>query len=87
MANSAPIASVPATSAPVYPATLPLAKLPEEERARRGAYVRHFNARDFDAIRSMIADDVRLDLVNSTRINGNAEVARYFGNYEGTGIW
>jgi ketosteroid isomerase-like protein len=25
------------------------------------AYVAHFNARDFDAIRAMIADDVRLD--------------------------
>ncbi len=30
----------------------------------------------------MIADDVRLDLVNKTRMNGKAEVSRYFGNYE-----
>jgi RNA polymerase sigma-70 factor (ECF subfamily) len=69
------------------PEDLPLAKLPEEERARLGAYVRHFNARDFDAIRSMIADDVRLDLVNRTRISGKAEVSRYFGNYEKVGNW
>ncbi len=45
------------------------------------AYVTHFNARDFDAIRTMIADDVRLDLVNKARVNGKAEVSRYFGNY------
>ena len=44
-------------------------------RAAFGAYVAHFNARDFDAIRAMIADDVRLDLVNKTRLNGKAEVS------------
>ena len=35
----------------------------------------------------MIADDVRLDLVNRTRLNGKAEVARYFGNYSKAGDW
>ena len=52
-------------------------------RSARGStsYVASFNARDFDAIRAMIADDVRLDLVNKTRMNGKAEVSRYFGNY------
>jgi len=33
------------------------------------------------------ADDVRLDLVNKTRINGKAEVSRYFGNYSGLSDW
>jgi RNA polymerase sigma-70 factor (ECF subfamily) len=61
--------------------------LSEAERARLGAYVEHFNARDFDAIRDMIADDVRLDLVNKTRINGKAEVSRYFGNYSKVQDW
>ena len=46
-----------------------------------GAYVAHFNARDFDAIRAMISDDVRLDLVSRTQMRGKAEVASYFGNY------
>jgi len=32
----------------------------------------------------MIADDVRLDLVSKTRLNGKAEVSRYFGNYSGS---
>ena len=35
----------------------------------------------------MIADDVRLELVNKTRLNGKAEVSRYFGNYAKVGDW
>jgi RNA polymerase sigma-70 factor (ECF subfamily) len=69
------------------PDDLPLAKLSDTDRDRLGAYVAHFNARDFDAIRAMISDDVRLDLVNKTRINGKAEVSRYFGNYERVRDW
>lgn len=65
----------------------PSAKLSEADRARLTAYVAHFNARDFDAIRAMIADDVRLDLVNRIRMNGKAEVSRYFGNYGKAGDW
>ena len=61
--------------------------LSEADRARLTAYVAHFNARDFDAIRAMIADDVRLDLVNKTRLNGKAEVSRYFGNYSKVSDW
>jgi RNA polymerase sigma-70 factor (ECF subfamily) len=69
------------------PDDLPPPTLSEAERVRLGAYVSHFNARDFDAIREMIADDVRLDLVNKTRMNGKAEVSRYFGNYAKAGDW
>ena len=69
------------------PDDLPLAKLSDADRDRLGAYVAHFNARDFDAIRAMIADDVRLDLVSKTRMNGKAEVSRYFGNYDKVGDW
>jgi RNA polymerase sigma-70 factor (ECF subfamily) len=63
------------------PDDLPRPALSEVDRDRLGKYVAHFNARDFDAIRAMIADDVRLDLVGRTRMNGKAEVSRYFGNY------
>ena len=35
----------------------------------------------------MIADDVRLDLVNKTRLRGKTEVSRYFGNYSKAGDW
>ena len=69
------------------PDDLPHPELSKADRDRLGAYVAHFNARDFDAIRAMIADDVRLDLVNRTRLNGKAEVARYFGNYSKAGDW
>jgi RNA polymerase sigma-70 factor (ECF subfamily) len=66
---------------------LPRPLLSEADRKRLGAYVAHFNARDFDAIRDMIADDVRLDLVNKTRMSGKAEVSRYFGNYAKVHDW
>jgi RNA polymerase sigma-70 factor (ECF subfamily) len=61
--------------------------LSQTDRVRLSTYVDRFNARDFDAIRDMIADDVRLDLVNKTRISGKAEVSRYFGNYSKARDW
>jgi RNA polymerase sigma-70 factor (ECF subfamily) len=91
--------SLPAVKAALYrgraqlremaeePDDLPQPKMSEADRARLGAYVAHFNARDFDAIRGLIADDIRLDLVNKTRMNGKAEVSRYFGNYEKAADW
>ena len=69
------------------PDEMPRPTLSAGDRARLEAYVTHFNARDFDAIRAMVADDVRLDLVNKTRVNGKAEVSRYFGNYEKVSDW
>src|SRR4029077_11111757 len=65
----------------------PRPELSQVERDRLGAYVAHFNARDFDAIRAMIADDVRLDLVSRARLKGKAEVSRYFGNYSKLTDW
>jgi RNA polymerase sigma-70 factor, ECF subfamily len=69
------------------PDDLPPPALSQADRDRLGNYVAHFNARDFDAIRAMIADDVRLDLVNRTRLNGKTEVSRYFGNYSKATDW
>jgi len=69
------------------PDDAPQQKLSDADRARLGAYVAHFNARDFDTIRAMISDDVRLDLVSKTRMNGKAEVLRYFGNYSRVSDW
>ena len=65
----------------------PRPQLSDADRERLSAYVASFNARDFDAIRAMIADDVRLELVNKTRLNGKAEVSRYFGNYDKVADW
>jgi RNA polymerase sigma-70 factor (ECF subfamily) len=69
------------------PDDTPQQRLSDTDRARLGAYVAHFNARDFDAIRAMIADDVRLDLVSRTRMQGKAEVSHYFGNYAKVSDW
>ena len=69
------------------PEDAPQARLSDADRARLGAYVDHFNARDFDAIRAMISDDVRLDLVSKTRMRGKAEVSSYFGNYAKVSDW
>ena len=69
------------------PENTPLQRLSDADRARLGAYVAHFNARDFDAIRAMISDDIRLDLVSRTRLQGKAEVSRYFGNYAQVSDW
>lgn len=69
------------------PDDAPRPGLSETDRIRLNAYVNRFNAHDFDAIRAMIADDIRLELVNRTRLNGKAEVSRYFGNYSKASDW
>src|SRR5205814_8544054 len=91
--------SLPAVKAPLHrgraqlrefanePEEVPQPKLSDADRKRLSTYVTHFNARDFDAIRAMIADDVRLELVNKTRMSGKAEVSRYFGNYSKISDW
>jgi RNA polymerase sigma-70 factor, ECF subfamily len=66
---------------------MPRPALSDADQARLAAYVASFNARDFDAIRTMIADDVRLELVSKTRMRGKAEVSRYFGNYSNISDW
>jgi RNA polymerase sigma-70 factor (ECF subfamily) len=65
----------------------PLPVLSERERSLLQAYVERFNARDFDAIRDMLADEVRLELVNKTRMDGKGEVGKYFGNYSRVDDW
>jgi RNA polymerase sigma-70 factor (ECF subfamily) len=65
----------------------PLPSLPEAEQVRLASYIERFNARDFDAVRSMLADDVRLDLVNRTRRAGRREVSDYFTNYSRVDDW
>jgi RNA polymerase sigma-70 factor, ECF subfamily len=69
------------------PDDAPRPALSDADRQRLSTYVTHFNARDFDAIRAMIADDVRLELVSKTRLNGKVEVSRYFGNYSQISDW
>jgi RNA polymerase sigma-70 factor (ECF subfamily) len=69
------------------PENLPSPTLAEPERLLLAKYVDRFNVRDFDAIRDMLADEVRLELVNRTRMNGKREVGRYFHNYSDVDDW
>jgi RNA polymerase sigma-70 factor, ECF subfamily len=63
------------------------ALLPEHERRLLARYVERFNARDFDAVRTMLADEVRLDLINRTKRRGLAEVGEYFHRYDQVDDW
>jgi RNA polymerase sigma-70 factor (ECF subfamily) len=61
--------------------------LTEREHERLARYVDRFNARDFDAVRDMLAEDVRLDLVGRFVRRGKPGVSQYFGNYAGRSDW
>jgi RNA polymerase sigma-70 factor, ECF subfamily len=63
------------------PDARPLPVLAAAERARLAAYVDRFNARDFDALRDMLADEVRLDLVAKLHYSGRDQVKNYFTQY------
>jgi RNA polymerase sigma-70 factor (ECF subfamily) len=65
----------------------PLPVLAKAERALLTRYVECFNARDFDTIRDMLADEVRLELVNRARLSGRKEVTIYFHNYSTARDW
>ena len=92
-------ASVPSVKAALHRGRERLRALAEEpddqpppalsgtERALLAAYVDRFNERDFDAIRDMLADEVRLELVNRTRLKGRREVGTYVNNYSQMRDW
>jgi RNA polymerase sigma-70 factor, ECF subfamily len=61
--------------------------LTEQEHQRLARYVDRFNARDFDAVRDMLAEDVRLELVGKFARRGKPAVSPYFGNYAGRSDW
>jgi len=61
--------------------------LSENERVLLAGYIDRFNAHDFDAMRNMLADEVRLDLVAKARVKGRAEVSKYYGHYEKLKDW
>jgi RNA polymerase sigma-70 factor (ECF subfamily) len=62
-------------------------RLAAAERDRLKAYADRFNARDFDALRELLAEDVRLDLVSRTRLAGRKDVSVYFSRYDGVSDW
>ena len=62
-------------------------RLPEADRVRLRAYADRFNARDFDALRDLLSEEVRLDLVNRLRLKGRKDVSVYFTRYSENSNW
>ncbi len=58
-----------------------------EEQTRLRSYADRFNARDFDSLRDLLAEDVKLDLVNRLRLAGRKDVSVYFGRYGESVDW
>lgn len=79
--------TVPAVKAALVRGRLRLRSLADEERRFEAGqredlqrYATLFNARDWEGVRSMIAEDCRLDLVSKAQRRG-AEVRQYFDRY------
>jgi RNA polymerase sigma factor (sigma-70 family) len=73
-----------------------LAQMPEDtrlplmsdaDRQKMTAYVQLFRNGDFDAIRAMLADDVKLDLVNRLKLEGRDKIGLYFTRYAQETKW
>lgn len=88
--------SVPAVKAALHRGRARLAELSASSPSRPPAravspalarYAALFNARDWDGVRAMLQDDVRLDLVSRERRRGRAEVGHYFENYGRSAGW
>jgi RNA polymerase sigma-70 factor (ECF subfamily) len=66
----------------------PPTPLTAAERSLLARYVDRFNARDFDAVRDMLAVEAHLDMVARTHMNGAAEICgRYLYNYDKAHDW
>ncbi|MDB5368081.1 MAG: polymerase, sigma-24 subunit, subfamily [Rhodospirillales bacterium] len=65
--------------------TIPMLDAAERDRLRN--YADRFNARDFDALRALLADDVKLDLVNRARFAGRKDESDNFTRYSGSSDW
>ncbi len=64
---------------------LPL--MSEADRRMIATYVRLFQSGDFDAIRAMLASDVKLELVNRLQWEGREKIAPYFTRYAEETKW
>jgi RNA polymerase sigma-70 factor (ECF subfamily) len=64
---------------------LPL--MSDADRRKMATYVALFQSGDFDGIRAMLADDVKLELVNRLRLEGRETIGRYFTRYAEETKW
>jgi RNA polymerase sigma factor (sigma-70 family) len=64
---------------------LPL--MSDEARKKIADYVHLFQVGDFDAIRALLAADVKLDLVNRLKLEGRDKIGHYFTRYAEVKKW
>jgi RNA polymerase sigma factor (sigma-70 family) len=64
---------------------LPL--MPDAARQKMAAFVDLFRMSDFNAIRAMLADDVKLELVNRLKWEGRDKIVPYFTRYAEETKW
>ncbi|HEY0312209.1 MAG TPA: sigma-70 family RNA polymerase sigma factor [Allosphingosinicella sp.] len=69
------------------PADTRLPLMPDAARQQMARFTKLFRAGDFDAIRAMLAADVKLDLVNRLQWQGRDRIAPYFTRYAGEPKW
>jgi len=60
---------------------------PRETSPALARYAALFNARDWDGVRAMLVDDVKLDIVSHWKVAGNRQVSRYYTNYDRLTDW
>jgi RNA polymerase sigma-70 factor (ECF subfamily) len=61
--------------------------LSDAMRLRLFVYVESFKVGDFDAVRTMLAEDVKLDLVGKLQKQGKGKVNEYYGAYAAAKRW
>jgi len=64
---------------------LPL--MSDSDRRKISAYVQLFRSGGFDEIRAMLADDVKLELVNRLKLEGRGKIVPYFTRYAEVTKW
>ncbi len=69
------------------PADVSLPMLSDVMRGRLIKYVEGFKTGDFDTVRAMLADDVKLDLVAKLHKQGKSEVGQYYAAYAAAKQW
>jgi RNA polymerase sigma-70 factor (ECF subfamily) len=69
------------------PADSRLPLIPDDARQKMVAFVDLFRIGDFDAIRAMLADDVKLELVNRLKWEGRDKIVPYFTRYAEETKW
>ena len=85
----------PAVKAALHRGRARLARIETPARAQGRArhrrlvarYAALFNARDWDGVRALLAEDVRLDLVSRVQRAGKRNVGNYFSNYDRLADW